>query len=179
MKGNIIRQMNYLKYITLGVFLMLMQMLISGYVNIWPMLYIAVFPMLLIALPYNINRYIALLVAFGTGLLIDFVSDGVLGLNAAAATALMYFRGPFFHLIINKNTLENMTLLTERSIGTSKFILLSAFSYAVFFIFYIALDSGESTSFLYILLRFAINLTVNVALVVLLWKTLLAQLFRQ
>lgn len=171
--------MNNLKYITFGVFLMLIQMLLSGYVNIWPMLYIAVFPMLLIALPHNINRYISLLIAFGTGLLTDFISDGVLGLNAAAATALMYFREPFFHLIINKSTLENMTLLTERSIGTSKFILLSAFSYAIFFIFYIAFDSGESTSFYYILLRFAINLIVNVVLIILLWKTLLAQLFRQ
>ena len=56
--------MNNIKYITLGVFLILMQILVSGYINIWPMLYIAVFPFVLLVLPPQANRFIFLIMAF-------------------------------------------------------------------------------------------------------------------
>ncbi len=170
--------MNNLKYAILGIFLFLIQLLISGYVNIWPMLYIAVFPLLLIILPYNYNQSAAMLTALGFGLLIDITSDGVLGLNAAAAVAMAYARPFIFRLTISKTTLENISELDSRTIGTTQFITITALLYAIFFIFYIALDSWGYFSFLYTTARFLLNVIVNTLVALLLWKSANTQIFR-
>ncbi len=170
--------MNNLKYIILGVFLFLIQLLASGYINIWPILYIAVFPLLLIILPYNYNRIAAMFTAFGFGLLIDITSDGVLGLNAAAAVALTYFRPFIFRLVISKTTLENITELSTFKIATTQFIIITALSYAIFFALYITLDSWGYFSFLYTAARFLLNVVVNTLVALLLWKSANAQIFR-
>ena len=170
--------MNKLKYITSGIFLILIQLLISGYVNIWPMLYIAVFPLLLITLPYNSSRFASMLIGFVTGLFIDVTSDGVLGLNAAAAVAMAYFKAPLLRVAISKTTLENITEITQRTIGAPQFIVISALSYAVFFVVYIALDSWGYFSFLYTAARLLLNVTVNTIVAFLLWKTINNQIFR-
>lgn len=170
--------MNNLKYVILGVFLLLIQLLISGYINIWPMLYIAVFPLLVITLPYTCNHIVSILVAFCFGLLIDILSDGVLGLNAASIVALAYFRPLLFRVAVSKTTLENTIEITQRTIGTTQFLLVTALSYALFFTIYIALDSWGYFSFIYTTARFLLNIIINTAVALLLWKSINSQIFR-
>ena len=170
--------MNSFKYIFLGIMLLLIQLLISGYVNIWPMVYIAVFPLLLITIPYSCNRTLAICTALVYGLIIDLLSDGVPGLNASAAVALAYFRPLFFRLIIPKSTLENLTDITTRYVSTSQFLVITVLCYSIFFIFYITLDAWGYFSFFYTFARFILNIIVNTALALLLWKSLNSQIIR-
>ncbi len=170
--------MNNLKYVILGVFLLLIQLLISGYINIWPMLYIAVFPLLVITLPYTCNHIVSILTAFCFGLLVDILSDGVLGLNAAAIVAIAYFRPLLFRVAVSKTTLENTIEITQRTIGTTQFLLVTALSYAIFFTIYIALDSWGYFSFIYTTARFLLNIIINTAVALLLWKSVNSQIFR-
>ncbi len=170
--------MNNLKYVILGVFLLLIQLLISGYINIWPMLYIAVFPLLVITLPYTCNHIVSILTAFCFGLLVDILSDGVLGLNAAAIVAIAYFRPLLFRVAVSKTILENTIEITQRTIGTTQFLLVTALSYAIFFTIYIALDSWGYFSFIYTIARFLLNIIINTAVALLLWKSINSQIFR-
>ena len=162
---------------TLGIFLVLIQILISGYVNIWPMLYIAVFPLILIILPQSINSYLYILLAFLLGLVTDITSDGIMGLNAAATTALAFFRKPVINMMINKSSLDNLSGITDYTIGTATFFALTAVLYSIFFIFYMTLDSLGFYSMGYTILRFAINVLTNTALVTIFSKALTKQLF--
>ncbi len=165
--------MNNIRHILIfGVFILLIQMLISGYVNIWPMLYIAVYPILLISMPYTINRYITLVAAFCIGFLIDIITDGVVGLNAAAFVAMGYFRPYILRLIVNKNTLENIGEITEYSIGLPKLALYTALCYCIFFAVYILMDSIGWSSPLNAIIRFMTNVIVNSTILILLWKTI-------
>ena len=170
--------MNSFKYIFLGVMLLLIQLLISGYLNIWPMVYLAVFPLLLITIPYNCNRTLAICIAFVYGLVIDLLSDGVPGLNASAAVALTYFRPLFYRLVIPKSTLENLTDITTRYVSTAQFLLVAVLCYSIFFVFYIILDAWGYFSFFYTFARFILNIIVNTALALLLWKSLNSQIIR-
>ena len=166
--------MNNLKYVILGIFLLLIQLLISGYINIWPMLYIAVFPLLVI----TCNHIVSILTAFCFGLLVDILSDEVLGLNAAAIVAIAYFRPLLFKVAVSKTTLENTIEITQRTIGTTQFLLVTALSYAIFFTIYIALDSWGYFSFIYTIARFLLNIIINTAVALLLWKSINSQIFR-
>lgn len=169
--------MNNIKHITLGVFLILIQILISGYVNIWPMLYIAVFPFVIIIMPFQVNRYIYLLMAMLLGLAVDFTSDGIPGLNGAAAVALAFFKEPVLRLLLNKSSIENLSGITEYSLGFSKFAIYVALLYTAFFIFYMGLDSLGYYSFGFTFIRLVINVVANTTITILFGKALAKQLF--
>ena len=169
--------MNHLKYIILGAFLVLIQILISGYINIWPMLYIAVFPFVIIILPQQINKFLLLPVAFLLGIAVDFISDGIPGLNAAALTALAFFKDPILKLLLSRTALENLSGVTEYTLGSSKFLLYTILMYSIFFLFYMGLDSFGYYSFGYTALRLIINVIANSFIAILFGKALAKQLF--
>ena len=154
---------NILKYITLGAIMIICQIMVSEYVNIWAVLYIAVFPQFIILLPPTINRSAYMLIAFALGLAIDLFADGVLGLNAAALTAMAYFRSPILKLVLPKasfESYENMPII-PRTVEVYKLALLNILLLGVFFTVYVVLDSAGTFPFTYTLLKILLCVAVN------------------
>ena len=152
-----------LKYATLGALLIICQILLSEYVNIWPLLYIAIFPQFIILLPPSINKMAHLLIAFVLGLAIDIFADGVLGLNAAALVAMAYMRPSLLKITLSKTNLDNTDNqpLLPRTIEIQKLAMLDACMLAVFFLVYILLDSAGSFPFWYTILKIAVCVIAN------------------
>ncbi len=163
------------KYIIWGVSVFLAQILISEYVNIWPMLYIAIYPLILIIIPQNINTVVYMIIAFALGLGIDSLADGIPGLNAAACVAMAYSRKTALNLILKKSALENISRINSREIRIKKFIFLCIFMYSVFFLVYISLDNLWSEPSFFIFIRLAVNITVNVILAFIIESTLISR----
>ena len=154
---------NILKYITLGAIVVVCQILVSEYVNIWAVLYIAVFPQFIILLPPTMNRPAYMLVAFLLGLGIDLFADGVMGLNAAALTAMAYVRPSILKLTVPKTSFEsneNQPLI-PRTVELPKLALLNILLLTVFFSVYVLLDSAVSFSAGYTLLKIFLCVTAN------------------
>ncbi|MBQ5401675.1 MAG: hypothetical protein IIU16_02040, partial [Bacteroidales bacterium] len=87
----------YLRQIIIYAVVILLQVIINNYVNLGPMIYICLIPLLIIYLPLDQKPYLSLIIAFGLGLIIDILSDGVLGLNAGAATLIALVYRPLFY----------------------------------------------------------------------------------
>ena len=157
---------NILKYITLGAIVIVCQILVSEYVNIWAVLYIAVFPQFVILLPPTINRSVYLLIAFALGLSIDLFADGVLGLNAAALTAMAYIRPAILKFTVPKTSFESYDNqpLIPRTVELPKLALLDTLLLAVFFTVYVLLDSAVSFSAGYTLLKIVLCVAANSAI---------------
>ena len=151
------------KYITLGAIIIFCQILLSEYVNIWPILYIAIFPLFIILLPANLNRTIYMLIAFLLGLCVDITADGVIGLNAASLVAMAYFRDFVLKLTLTKGNLENAENLpvSARTVEIPKLITINLLMLAIFFTVYVLLDSAASFSPLYTILKIVICTAVN------------------
>ena len=156
--------MNFnIKYATLGALLIICQILLSEYVNIWPLLYIAIFPQFIILLPPSFNRLAHLLVAFILGLAIDLFADGVPGLNAAALVAMAYIRPAFLKITLSKanlDTTDNLPLL-PRTVEIQKLAMLNGCMLAVFFTVYILLDSAGTFPFWYTILKIVVCTIIN------------------
>lgn len=163
------------KYILWGILIFLAQILISEYINIWPLLYLSVYPLILIILPIGINSVAYMLIAFVLGLGVDSLSDGIPGLNAAACVALAYCRKPVFNLILKRSVIENINEVTTKELQPKTFILLSAILYAIFFVVYISLDNFWSLPILLNLVRLLINIIVNVLCAYLIESTLISK----
>lgn len=152
-----------LKYAILGALLIFCQILLSEYVNIWPLLYIAIFPQFIILLPPALNRTAHLLIAFVLGMAIDIFADGVPGLNAAALTAMAYIRPLFLKITLSKanlDTSDNQPLL-PRTVEFQKLAMLNICMLAVFFLVYILLDSAGAFPFWYTTLKIAVCVIAN------------------
>ncbi len=156
------------KYITLGILLIVCQILLSEYVNIWPVLYIAIFPQFIILLPPAMNRYAHMLAAFFLGMAIDLMADGVLGLNAAALTAMAYARPQLLKLIFSRVGLDNIETspLLPRYVDIMKLVTLNALMLLIFFTVYVLLDTAGTLPLWYaalkILLCTAANCIINI-----------------
>lgn len=164
-----------IKYILWIITAFLVQVLISEYVNVWPMLYIAIYPLFLLILPVNMNIAVYMLIAFAFGLGIDSLSDGILGLNAAACVAMAYFRAPVMGILLKRSTIENMNEINSKELQMKRFVLLTLFMYTLFFLVYITLDNLWSTPSFFIFVRLVINIAVNVLLAFVIETTLISR----
>ena len=154
---------NILKYITLGAIVVICQILVSEYVNIWAVLYVAVFPQFIILLPPTMNKSAYMLVAFVLGLSIDLFADGVLGLNAAALTAMAYMRPAILKLTVpkgNYDSYDNQPII-PRTLEIPKLILLNTLMLSIFFTVYVVLDSAASFTFGYTLFKIFLCVVAN------------------
>lgn len=154
----------YLRQIIIYAVVILLQVILNNYVNLGPMIYICLIPLLVIYLPLDQKNYISLIIAFGMGLVIDILSDGVLGLNAGAATLVALVYKPLFYPIFQKNNYSKKYILPIRESGLWQHALYLLIILAIYFLFYIAFDGLAKTTLLVSLIRYLVNLLVNLAL---------------
>ena len=169
-----------LKYFTLGAIIIFCQILLSEYVNIWPILYIAIFPLFIILLPANLNRSMYMIIAFMFGLCVDITADGVIGLNAAALTAMAYSRDFVLKLTLSKGNLESADDLpiSTRTVEIPKLVTINLLMQGIFFTAYVLLDSAASFGPLYTILKRAICTAANCILNLLCNVVLLEKILR-
>lgn len=169
-----------LKYPTFGAIMIICQILLDEYINIWPLVYIAIFPPFIILLPPSMNRSLYMLTAFSFGICIDLLSDGVMGLNAAALTAMAYIRPFVLKFTLPKGNLDNYENipLTPHTVEIPALILITALLLSIFFTVYILMDSAASFTLGYTVLKMLVCITANTLLSILLNLALLDKIFR-
>lgn len=157
--------MTWSKFLILTAIVLLVQLFVAEFINLYPLLYIVITPLPLLVLPHNSNDSIVMVIAFAIGLFTDLSFDGVMGLNAAALVAVAFFRRFAVKLVVSKATRENLTEINSHTVGNTSFTLILLLLYSLFFLFYIALDNVLYFSFAYTLARFIINVVVNTFIV--------------
>ncbi|MBP5425788.1 MAG: rod shape-determining protein MreD [Prevotella sp.] len=145
--------------------LLIIQIVLSGYVNVGPYIYLCCLPLIVIYLPLYQETSLSMLIAFGCGLLVDILCDGIMGLNAAAAVALAAVRKPLFAAFFTKDSVERAIFPTIRDTGVMRHINFILSSLLVYFIVYICLDSVGMESFQTTLLRLVLSCAANLAII--------------
>lgn len=160
------------KYLIFSIFILFIQMILAEFVNIYPLIYISILPLIIILLPYRTDSVTSMLIGCSLGLIADIFYDGVIGLNMAAMTATAFFRLPVLNLILSKNVCESLTMVTTRTIETWSFVLYCLIVYAIFTTVYVILDNVLFFSIWNTVLRIVFSTIVNTALALLLERTL-------
>lgn len=154
----------YLRQIIIYAVVILLQVIINNYVNLGPMIYICLIPLLIIYLPLDQKPYLSLIIAFGLGLIIDIMSDGVLGLNAGAATLIALVYRPLFYPVFQKNNYSKKYIPPIRESGIWRHVLYMLIILAIYFLFYIIFDGLAKSTLLTSLVRYLMNIAVNLAI---------------
>ena len=77
------------------ILLTVAQMILSNYFHFTPFMMMTILPVMVFCIPTKIDSVRAMLIAFVTGLAVDFFAEGTLGLNAMSLVPVALLRRPW------------------------------------------------------------------------------------
>lgn len=149
------------RFWTTYILMVIAQMIICNYCPASPYIMISILPVIVLLIPIRYSTNVALLTAFVTGLAVDFLADGLPGLNAFALVPVAFLRKGITTLIFGEEIFarkENVSI-AKHGIGKVSFAII--ISQTLFLTLYIWADLAGSRSFMFCLTRFAASLALT------------------
>lgn len=143
------------------------QVLLTSFIDFGPLVFIAVYPLFILAFPTNTSSLSIMLWGFAIGLGVDFFTDSILGLNAAATVLLAFLLTPVFKFVRHKGEVENNIRPGLKELGLPRFV---AYVFIALTIHHIAIILLENFNFAFqfrSLIRLIFSLLINTALILL------------
>ena len=134
----------------------LLQVLLCNYLNLTYYLTLSI--------PVRYSTVTAMLIAAASGFLVDFLGDGVLGLNMLALIPVGLVRNGLLNLVFGQEVFAHKEDVTIQKYGIIKFSTYIIIAQALFLIIYIAADGAGTRPFWFNALRFAISLPAGTLL---------------
>lgn len=149
------------RYILISLLMMLFQVLLTVFLGLTPYFVVALLPTIVLFLPIRTSTPAALVLAFVAGLLVDLMTDGVLGLTVVALLPVALSRFAIVKLVFGEDIIsrkEDITLVRQ---GVAKSALGIAISLSIFLIIFIWADSAGMRPFWFNFARFIVSLIFN------------------
>ena len=140
------------------VLMMIAQMLLTHFLRVSPYLTLCILPVMVLCIPIRVNTAGAMLIAFVTGLIVDLVGEGVLGLNTLALVPVGFFRNQIIQLVFGTEVFARGEDFSARRNGVGKVALAALIAEAVFFLLFIWVDGAGTRPFGFNLLRWVCSL---------------------
>ncbi len=134
------------KFIATWILLVVCQIVICDCIFLGPMVTVTLLPVLVMFLPLYTRTEVSMLIAFAAGFAVDWLSDGVLGLNMAALVPVALMQKPLVRLFIGEDTVVRAEALSVVKSGWLRMLALVTVATAVFLLIYVVLDGAGERS---------------------------------
>ena len=124
------------------IFLLMAQLLLSNYFHVTPYIFLTLLPVMVLCIPIRVGTIGAMLIAGLSGLVIDFLSEGVLGLNALALIPVAYARNGIIGLIFGPELFARKEDFSIGRCGFGKVAVALFLSLLIFLVIYIWADGA-------------------------------------
>lgn len=142
----------------LYILLVICQVLICNYFQFTPFITLTILPAMILCMPLSIGTIGCMLLAFASGLATDWLSEGIIGLNASALIPVALLRKPFIRIFFGEDLIVRQDNFSFRKNGPAKVTAALLSSTGVFLLIYIILDgAGERTTW-FNLIRMGLSL---------------------
>lgn len=152
--------------------LLILQVLICNYLQLSPIVALSILPVMILMLPIRFGAIFAMVLAFVSGLCVDFLSEGVVGLNALALVPVAFLRSGIIRLVFGSEIFARNEDISIRKHGIGKMAVAIFVAQSIFLVIYIWADGAFMHSFMFNLLRYAISVISAVILSLVLSRTL-------
>ena len=146
------------------VLLLLAQLLLSNYFNVSTYLMVTILPVMVLCIPTRVAPSLAMVIAFATGMVVDLLSEGLLGLNAFALVPVAFLRDPFIRLIFGEEIFARGEDFCPKRHGFGKAAAVTFMAVAVFVLLYVWADGAATRPFWFDAARFAASLVAGTLL---------------
>lgn len=122
------------------VLLTVAQMVLSNYFHFTPYMMITILPVMVLCIPTNVGTVKAMLIAFATGLAVDFFAEGTLGINAMSLVPVALLREPVIGMFFGNEPFEQKESVTVRKYGYARVSIAIILTTVLFLLIYILAD---------------------------------------
>lgn len=145
-------------FLTAYLLIAVVQVLICNYFHVSPYITLSIVPAAILCLPSNVSTSAAMLIAFATGLSIDLLAEGILGLNTLALVPVAASRGILREAIFGKEMTASGEDISMKKYGTAKVTFALIIVQTIFLVLYIWADGASARPLTFSLSRFILSL---------------------
>ncbi len=149
------------KFWAMYVILALCQAVVCNFFNFSPLVFLSLLPAMVLCIPVNIRLPWAMVIAFVTGIAVDFTADGLLGLNALALVPVALSRNAILVITLGKDNYGDPESPDFRDKGFGKVAVASLLATSLFCLLYTVADGAGARPFLFLAIRFLISTAVS------------------
>ena len=140
------------------VLLLVAQLLLSNYFHVTPYIFLTILPVMVLCIPIRMGTVGAMLIAALTGLAVDYLSEGVLGLNALALIPVAFARNGIIGLVFGRELFARKEDFSIERCGFGKVATALFLSTLLFLVIYIWADGAGTRPLWFNGLRLAASL---------------------
>ena len=144
--------------------LVICQIVICNYAYLGPYIMLSILPAMVMCIPLSVGTTGCMLIAFITGLSVDWLSEGLIGINAAALLPVALARQTFIRIFLGEDIINRKDSFSIKKNGIGKVSIAMAAAYMLFLGIYIFLDGAGTRPFWFCAARFGVSLIVNMSL---------------
>ena len=140
------------------VLLVIAQMLLTHFLRVSPYLTLCILPVMVLCISTRVPTWVTMVIAFLTGLAVDLLSEGIVGLNVLALVPVAFVRKEVIRLIFGDELFARKEDFSMRKNGFGKVALAIFLVQALFLGIYIWADGAGTRPLAFNAIRFGVSL---------------------
>lgn len=148
----------------LFILMVLGQMILCNFAGFSPYIMLSMLPAMIICVPLTVSTPLCMLIAFVTGLSVDWLSEGLIGLNASSLIPVALMRKPLIRFFLGEDLIVRSDSFSIRKNGLGKISLVLGVSLMIFLGIYIFLDGAGTRPVWFNMARFWVSFACNMVL---------------
>lgn len=142
------------------------QIILCNYSNFGPYVMLTMLPAMVLCLPTGQSTMMTMIIAFCSGLSVDWLSEGLLGLNAAALVPVALVRKQVIRVFLGEDLLTRGDSFSFRKNGLAKISAANMVCLILFLALYIILDGASTLPTWFCLTKGAVSTACNFILAI-------------
>ncbi|MCR5519161.1 MAG: hypothetical protein K6F21_02410 [Bacteroidales bacterium] len=151
------------RYIVTYIILMALQVIFGGLLNLSQYVVVCFLPVMIMSLPITYSTPKVLLIAFVTSLVVDFFTNGVLGLSTIALLPVALTRNFTIQLVFGSELLSRKEDISIHKQGAGKVLLSILLSTSLYFLVFVPVDCAGTRPLSFVTLRILISVAISTA----------------
>ena len=150
----------------LYILLVIGQVILCNYSQFGPYILLTMLPAMVLCIPPSISTITGMLIAFASGLAVDWLSEGLIGLNAAAILPVALMRKGIIKIFMGEDIISRGDRFSYRKNGFAKISAANSVCLITFLAIYIILDGAGTRPTWFCITKGAVSFILNFLLAI-------------
>ena len=146
--------------------LLIGQLILCNYATLGPYIMLSMLPAMVLCIPPSISTITGMFIAFASGLSVDWLSEGLLGLNTAAILPVALMRKGVIKIFMGEDIISRGDRFSYRKNGFAKISAAHSVCLITFLALYIILDGAGTRPAWFCLAKGGVSFICNFVLAI-------------
>ena len=137
------------------------QIMLCNFSPLGPYVILSMLPAMILCVPLTVSTIGCMFIAFASGLTVDWLSEGLVGLNAAALIPVALMRKGIIRIYFGEDLIDRGDSFSFNKFGTAKVSAAILTSLTLFLIAYVILDGAGTRPLWFNLASFGASMICN------------------